>query len=675
MLSTENKMLNRIASGTMETAEQQELIKEMSVTLKDVQKAFNIYFEEDSDKEILIQWKSKFERQIQHLHDDLVNEAKRKLDENIKQKNIRKKMDEQRKNYEKTLFEKSKELALKLKESSNAITDPKAEFDTVWGNWVSELTKDAPTIKDANISNDVTDALNNFYEYGLIIHRKNYSKYRNISTAGDYQEYVTMKKSTLGSIWPLRKSLKPEDQTSIRELISNVHQKAQEKANSFPISVQGYNAAYVHEITRDVKQQLQAFKPKHDCFEFKKEFFVDVSLSVCGQAATRFAELHRKYKEANDPSSYFEKKRPEYFKVFEKYWKGATSAAVLGDQICSKLKGPILQSAYNMITESICNQIRGKPPFNGNRADLEKHILRSLAEKEGNKEEKFNDFLTYMYYPKHQYERFIKHKVEDYMAAENPQAVSALHQHIEHKQYSVVRAAEMAADKVKHVNGDAKMWLESFSNSLVDELGDTRVYLSDDDSKDITDFDIIVNVMKKELPTVIKDLKGSLTKLSDLKMEMFREKPDEILIKHFCRCCWEKCPFCGAVCTKSQEEHAGEHSADFHRSPGMTGMNYRGTTEFVIDFCTTAVASTKSFYPSGKATKSIQYQQYRTAEGEYAKWMISPDFSESVYWKWFVCEFKENLEMHFKNTFSGLGEIPAGWKTVTQSDAIASLQI
>ncbi|XP_049331647.1 interferon-induced very large GTPase 1-like [Astyanax mexicanus] len=673
MLSIEDKILNRISSGKVEAVEKQELMREMSETLQEVQTAFKEYFEEDSEKETLIQWKTRFEKQIQHLHDDLVDEAKRKLDENIKQKNILKNLDDKLINHENTLFEKSKELALDLKENESQNRDPKAQFDSVWGNWVTELTNDVPEIKDVNIPEDVLKILEESYEYGLIFNQKKRAGYIKIHTVADYSSYVSMKRVKLGPVPLWEKSLKPEDQTLIRQLISKVIQQTTEKVNSFPVSVQGYSSGYIHVIVRDVKQRVQEFKPRHDSFEFKKEFFVDLSLYVCEQAEKRFVELHRKYREANDPILHFKKKKDDYFKVFMKYYQGATSAAVLGDQICVKLKEAILQSVYNMIAKFICDQMRGKPPFNGNRGDLEKHILKSLAEQEGDKEEKFNNFLTYMNQPKIHFENFIRDRVRQYMAAENPQAASVIKEHINHKQIIVISGAEAAKDEVKSIKGDVNKWLEIFSNSLVDDLGDTKVHLSDKVTKDVTDYDVLVDVIKKELLVVVEELKGSFCKLSDLRKEMFREKPEEILIKHFCRCCWNQCPFCGAVCTNSQEDHTGDHQAEYHRSGGMKGWHYRGTREFSIDFCTTKVASDRSFYPDFSES-SVPYNKYRTAGGDYAKWMISTD-SQLTYWKWFVCEFKENLENDHKLYFSGRGKILPEWKNFSQSDAVASLGI
>ncbi|XP_066536389.1 interferon-induced very large GTPase 1-like [Hoplias malabaricus] len=674
MLGIENKMLNRVSSGNVETLQKQELMREMAVTMEGVQGAFKVFFEEENEKETLIQWKNKFQKQIELLHDELVNETMRKLDYNIQQKILRKKLDEQMVNYEKSLFEKSKELALKFRETDNGNSlNAKAEFDSVWKKWVSELAQNTPNVKDVNISDDVTSILTDFSERVLVCRHKQSKTYRRICTA-DYNAYVSMKRSMHNPI-KILKPLKPEDQRSIQELISKVTDRTTQKRNRFPVSEQGYSSAYIQDIVREVRKLVQDFRPRDNTFEFKKEFFVDLSLYVCEKAEEHFTKLHRKYKEANDPLLYFEKKKAEYFKVFEKYCQGGELAAVLGAQICAKLKETILKSVYNDIATVICNQMRGKPPFNGNRADLEKHILKALAEQKGDKDKKFEKFLIYMKQPKIHFEQFIKDKFREFISAENPQVSSAIKTFIDNKQRSVRLAAEMAREEVRRNKKDLKTWMYLFSSSLVDELGDTRVHLSDAISEDVTDCDVLVDCMNKELLDVVEELNQMLCTLSDLNMETFRESPDEILIKHFCKCCWVQCPFCGAVCTNSQEGHPGKHNADFHRSCGMNGGYYRGTSDLFIEFCTTAVAGDKYFYPYTGSNLSVPYKNYASAGGVYEEWLISTDFSELAYWKWFICEFKENLQNHHKKRFSGRGEIPDQWSEFKQVNAVESLGI
>ncbi|XP_060796349.1 interferon-induced very large GTPase 1-like [Neoarius graeffei] len=687
MMTVENKVLNRVASGIIETVQRKVLKEEMAGTLKDVQNAFKQYFEEDSEKETLIQVKCRFETQIQNLHDDLIEEAKRKVDDSIQQRSMRQNLDKQRVSYEKTLFEKSKELASRLKRETNCKTDTSKEFDSMWEQWVSEITKQAPKIKDVNISNEITEVVGEVYKHDLVSNRKRSSKYRGIGIVSDYSSYIptskgAMKRNIDKFLW--RNPFTPENLNQpIRDLINQVTEQTKKQVESFPFSTQGYNSHYIQRIAQDVKTQVQEFETKFkkdrklsdDVSVFNQDFYVDLSLYVCEQSAQSISELHRKFREVNDPLNYFEKKRDEYFNIFQKYCEGATSAPILGDRVCGKLKEAILQSVYNKIAQFASGQMREKAPFNGNRADLEKHILKSLAEQKGDKDERFKNYLTYTCNPKVHFEEFIKARVKEFMAAENPKAVSVIEECIDQKQTSIITAATKTTDEVKHVKGDANQWLDVFTKSLADELGDTRVQLCDEECKNSIDFDVLVEAIRKELPAVVEELKKRLSKISHFSMEKFRERPDEILIKHFCGCCWKQCPFCGAVCTNGQEDHPGEHNADYHRSTAVRGSYYDGTTEFSIEFCRTKVASDRSFSPSSESETLVPYKDYRKAGGVFAEWGISTDFSTLAYWKWFVCEFQENLEKCNNKQFCGDGEIPAEWKEFTLSDAVKSLRI
>lgn len=157
-------------------------------------------------------------------------------------------------------------------------------------------------------------------------------------------------------------------------------------------------------------------------------------------------------------------------------------------------------------------------------------------------------------------------------------------------------------------------------------------------------------------------------------MKMFREPPDEILIEHFCKCCWVQCPFCGVVCVNTMEDHLGDHIAPFHRNCGMRGMIYKGTDNLCLEFCTSSVASdSQSFYPTSDSDETVLWKEYRTAGPDFEKWSITPDVSELPFWKWFVCRFQNDLEKHYNKTFSGYGEIPNEWRSFTKNQALESL--
>uniref|UniRef100_A0A668VVI9 VLIG-type G domain-containing protein n=1 Tax=Oreochromis aureus TaxID=47969 RepID=A0A668VVI9_OREAU len=318
--------------------------------------------------------------------------------------------------------------------------------------------------------------------------------------------------------------------------------------------------------------------------------------------------------------------------------------------------------------EAVCNKtaidLAGKmrcnfPAFNGNRLNLEKHVLKSLAEKE-----KFDDFITYITNPRTQTEAFIKAEVEKYIFKDHKdEAVNVLKTNIDDIKTRVGEALFTATKKVQtSKEGDTDMWLNEFSNVIKDEL--TFDNICSENFSDINNFEFLKEEIKKGFTSITEEMSSlSLDKLKDS-----RQKSDEILINQLCNCCWVKCPFCAAVCTNTIEDHSpDDHSAPFHQPRAVAGGKWRNTNEMCIDFCTTLVGSDLYFYLES-SDRSVPYKNYRDGGPDFATWRITSDESKLAYWKWFVCHYKKELESHYKREFKGKGKIPDDWKTIKKDD-------
>lgn len=463
--------------------------------------------------------------------------------------------------------------------------------------------------------------------------------------------------------------LTPEDQISIKKLISDIIRKTDHLVSLKPVSEMGYDVCYMQEILNCVKTMVNAYKSKVTKFELKKDFTVDLSLYVCHKAADTFIRLHQTYTDATDPHIYLEKKKPDYYKVFQQYCTGANYAAVLAGLICSKLREPILTRAYSETANDVYQAVKCTAPFKTNKCNLEKHILTSLAS-----EMNFNKFMNFIQTPRDFYEKFIREQVETFMnntTREGPKAIILLNTHIKQTAEFVVKAAAIATNYVKTYTGNTNTWLQKFSHEISTYLEKSCTDLVSAVNYQNTDFDLLVDIIQRELDDATVEMTEALSKQSELDMEMFRTKPHEILIEYFCDSCWEKCPFCSAVCVGSNK-HAGNHYVPMHRFDGIDRWHYGNTEDFTLGFCTTLVSTNKTFLPSSE-DKSVPYSDFRSAGGKYADWIINPDPSELAYWKWFICKFQTELETCYKKKFQGNGKIPHAWKQYTVDDAIRSL--
>ncbi|XP_071240826.1 interferon-induced very large GTPase 1-like isoform X1 [Salvelinus alpinus] len=707
MLSIENQLHNRIENGKLHRVERHYLVEEMRKTREEVDKSMEKYFDEHRDKEMLIQWRGRFQTKMCELYDELVKGAKRKLEEVIQQRDARKKLDDKKTQYENKLFQKSKELASKLKDKAKDEKQLENEFNTLWGVWVAELTKDAPPIKDINISDDVTYILGEIGNESSLVHdRKSCGMYHEMCTLGSYSNYAIVSKHQdlfnddqhskdaqrkpnndqlqKNNVWGAFKSfwgfktidhigpsniLTYTDQELIRAFTNDVVKQSQKIIETKPIEKMGYNDSYMQEIATHVKESVKEFESKIRKYSFKKEFTIDLSLHVCELAGSKLADSHSKFRSNNDALTYLEQKRPQYNKIFKRYCKGSSTAAVLGELICNTLKESIVQAVYDQTAIDLAGEMQlSHPPFSGNRSNMEKHILISLAEKEN-----FDKFMTYIQNPRKHFEKFIREVAEKYMLTERSKVLALIEGNIKVKEQRVSHAVHTATKMVKNKNGDTNMWLREFSSALKDELKFAEKHFSD--FCDITDFDFLKKEVREGLANRIMEINRSLSNVSLLDMKQFRERPDEILIKHFCDCCWVQCPFCKAICTNTMEGHQPkDHNVPFHRPIGINGCHFRDTVEFSIDFCTTSVTSNGRFYPSHESEDTYLWKEYRNAGPRFVDWSITPDLSELPYWKWFVCRFQKDLERFYDKKFQGRGEIPIEWRKFTKQQAIESLK-
>lgn len=436
MLTIENQLHTRIENGELDMVELNDLYKEMNKTFGEIKKDLTSYFDDDRDKEMLAQWRGRFESKIKEFHDEQVRGVQRKLDKVIQQKKACKKLDDEKTEFENKLLQKSKELAHQLKDKAEDEETLKQQFDSVWSYWVHELTKGTKPIEDINLIKDQTFILQELgIEWDLIDESKVSGRCKTMPQIGNYSQYVSTKHqdrsggqekgytqklvgyvkqsaSKIGSLF--KESFPYEEQQLIRSLIDNVEKKSLDTIKSKPVATTGYNQTYLQEVAKNLKDAVTEFESKKK-YALKKQFTVDLALYVFDRAETWLLESHKKFQANNDVLTYVESKKMQYYNVFRSFFKGSSSAVVLGELICEKLKSSTVEVVCNNTAIALADEMKcSSPVFNGNRLNLEKHVLKSLAEKEN-----FDSFITYIIQPRKQVETFIKQEVEKYIYEEH----------------------------------------------------------------------------------------------------------------------------------------------------------------------------------------------------------------------------------------------------------------
>nr|XP_055043539.1 interferon-induced very large GTPase 1-like [Misgurnus anguillicaudatus] len=680
MLEIENKLHNRIENEAVHEVKESDLERELHEKSEEVKKSMSDFFERDRDAGILNQWKASFEIKIKELQENIVRETKKKLYQVLQQRDMKKKIDAERSQHENSLFEKSKKLGLKLKNKQNDENIINKQFDSFWKEQMGEIIRDTPTVNNIDILKDVTDLLRNIYERLSIDYKKISSEYIDMLSVPNFSYYVQLKRSNwktspIKNIYKGAKekfgfALSIEDEVQIRTLINEIAEQTDKMIQSYNIAKMGYNISYIQQLMDYIKTKITDHEEEPKVkYVFKREFFRDLVVCICQRANKTFTDQHRLFREANDPVLYFHIKREEYYRIFQKYCQGATSAAITAEFICNKLKETIELNVYKKTARDLADEMRSHcKSLNGNRSNLEKHILKRLAENED-----FTAYMTYIQNPRDHVKSFIRYEVSQYINERFYDSVQPkMEKNITQLQKKIINAAQESTKHIKEINGDLHSWLTHFTHMLSDVC---LLSVSDITGVNLSDVDITVleDVITEEISFVIYNIGSRFTEETFPVKLNKTDRPDELLINHFCQCCWVQCPFCAAICTNTIENHDGDHSVPFHRSNGLYGLCYRGTTNLSINICTSAVASDRSFYPDSDSDVKCLWKEYRKGGPKYAQWSITPDLSELPYWKWFVCKFQKNLEEYYKKTFEGSGTIPDEWRKYSKKEAIESL--
>uniref|UniRef100_A0A8C7XR67 VLIG-type G domain-containing protein n=1 Tax=Oryzias sinensis TaxID=183150 RepID=A0A8C7XR67_9TELE len=574
MLTIENQLHPQIENGQLNNIELSDISKRMRRKYEEIKTEITDYFEKDTDKELLVQWRGRFENKIKDFHQELLTGLKRKLDEVIQQKKACKNLEEKKKDFENQLLQKSKDLAHTLREIQIDKEELQMQFDSAWSHWVEELTSGIKPIEDINLEEDQFNVLQSLgFEWTLYDELKSSEKYKKLPEKGNYSKYINLNmsqkcKTALNYVEEVMKLksglLLHEDQEQIRCFIEDVQQKSLEIIQSKPVTTTGYTSTYLHEVAKTVQENVTELESKMK-ITFKKEFTVDLLLFVFHITAGWILESHKQYKDNNDAVNVLNRKKSEYFNIFSSFCRGSSSAVVFGEIICENLKVSAVEAVCNQTAVDLAGELRSNvPAFNGNRRNLEKHVLKDLAEKED-----FKKFITYIRNPREQVEDFIREQVKTYIFVENKdKALKILQKNVDDIQKLISQSFFEATEKFKTEKGEINMWMKEFSSLLSCKL--TLDTISCQNFSDVNDLDFLRDEIEKGLQIITKEMK----ELPVDEVMKSRQKPDEILIQQLCNCCWKRCPFCAAVCTNTIKDHSPEkHSVPFHRPAGVIGWH------------------------------------------------------------------------------------------------------
>ncbi|XP_075827917.1 interferon-induced very large GTPase 1-like [Microtus pennsylvanicus] len=658
VLDLQNQLNNQIQNGKILTITTNALEGPVSTKYETIKQKFDKYFQEDPDSETLVQWKANFENKLQMLKDALISDTRKKCNELISLKQSQERLDNQKSQYENELLERSRELALDVKGKKLSDEELREKFDQVWTSWIYKVSSNVPLVIEPNIDSDAENIfLQCFKKDKNITERlkKNNGEMFDIN----YDKHVQMKKRC----FIFSKKLETCHKESINETTNKIYLRFDEIIKNIRKQKRDYSQHDFHEIPMIIENELKSVSPMEN-YTFTRDYTIDLSLCLFQRASESFKEMHKAFKRANDPVNYLESKKDDFFMSFKISCQGATSITSFVDFLWLKLTPAISATIWEKMGLKVAEDMGVTcPAFNGNRANLERHVLISLAEKEN-----FDNYWQYIHHPESFFRYYIRDHIRRYCSEKDGEKIKTLLKISLGDIKKAILSAIHKTTEVANESSTASRWLDLFCGHLGSHLIFPKRDLISIEHLEIKDTEFLKEAMSAALdPALRKVEKDCSSKPID---EMVPDI-EKILSEHLCGC-WKQCPFCKAICTNTIPEHDGDHSVQFHRPQAVNGWHYHKTDYFTINCCTTSVASDRSFTLND--VDWFPYKKYRTAGGNFATWSITPDSSVQPYWKWFVCHFRSELEEKYGKKFTVLGTIPDSWTKITKEEVLDDLK-
>ncbi|XP_004648252.1 interferon-induced very large GTPase 1-like [Octodon degus] len=658
VLHLQNQLNNQIQNGKIQTLQRSSLEDPITQTYDIIKQDVEKYFNEGPESEIMIQWKGSFENKLLILKETLVSDAKKEANKLIDFKKSQQKLDEQKTTYEKEILKRSRELALSVKGKELSEEELQHKFNELWSKWVCDMASNVPPTIGPNIEVDSQNILlEHFKKEKQLVNKLKGIPQKEFGI--NYGIHIQISKKW----YQWRNGLQVGDEELINGTTKHIFSRFNEAISNIWQQHRDYNVNDFYEILKIIEEEVSS-APTNQRFLFTSQYNLDLALHLFGKASKSFEDIHSAFKKENNPVHYLERKKEDFFTSFKISSQGATSIKSFVDFLWNKLIAAVTKTTQQNMAPKIAEDMQANcDAFNGNRSNLEKHILIYLAEKEN-----FDNYWQYIHDPRSFFKVYIENYVKRHCSEEEKRIKTFLKINLNIIKNSILCAIQESTAQANDKSSTASEWLDLFCGHLEKSLIFPRADLQSIEHQEIKDMEFLKEAMSIALDSAIKKVEQNC---SNMPTDENISEIQKILSKHFCGC-WKQCPFCKAICTNTIPGHDGDHSAPFHRPKAVTGCCWHKTDEFSIDCCSTTVASDVKFLLND--TQWIPYKTYRQAGGQYASWSITPDSSSQLYWKWFVVHFQSKLEEKYQKKFKNRGKIPDAWAKITKEAVLNDLR-
>lgn len=619
-------------------------------------------------------WYDDIRAKLMNTKKELLVEYKRKCEALLKSKQARINIDSAMPDHQKRVSAFIAKLVSSVKFRDDSVATLQAIFEPHWNTFLSEILPDARNGDTLDIEKDFETHCHDKYKHQRTM--------LSSSSANETEQFLIEPKRHLqghvktgfrGTILTFFSQNKPIIQDSDIYAAQNVYTAALSAVDNYiqekERAQEDYNPTFISDMVNIVEDTV---KSSSVAKTLKLEFRTDLVIFIHHRTKKRFEILHKNIMSKNDPRAFLNQQKPEVFRQFCEKYRGRASDEIAARLLTNMLKPAIQESIFESTAIALTTELRlHVDSLSGNRSQLEVYVMKWLMHKKS-----FPDFVKFIQTPKHSVSEFIEHEISTSLFGGKGMK-SRLQRQLDLQTENYRRVLDQCISETEckfgHIN-KMRGWLKMFSKNLGKSNVSVSLPWNDLESVETQSVDNLVSFTKtlcSHISVMFDEMKLKYSNLTPEDLKRWKMSPYELLLKQWSGC-WEKCPFCSAVCTNTLDGHSGDHNLDFHRPCAVRGTQWYQTTHFVIETCS---ANMQSEYSFQHGDGFIKFKRYRTAGKPYSDWKLVPGDNLQSYWKWFLCHFKSDLERYYSYQFDGLGEIPKEWFSITESNVMEELEL
>ncbi|XP_072331425.1 interferon-induced very large GTPase 1-like isoform X2 [Scyliorhinus torazame] len=411
---------------------------------------------------------------------------------------------------------------------------------------------------------------------------------------------------------------------------------------------QDYDSTYFRDLLRIVEEKIGEHNDND--FTFNEKFKVEYTFHICCCAAAKFEMMQAEFRNKNDALELLKQEKENYFKSFRNIYQEKDQTKQRAELFCKSCLEPALLNAVNKkLGPGIVEYMRyhgkgGKFKF---RKNFQVALMLHLKE-----EDNFEKYYKYIQRTVPFEQKWLREQVTKYCAAVDGGqpllcylALDILKRFISLLKETIRQVTSQTNETTVHnVLQMFKEKLESDfqipgSQLAAITLGATNINL-EHFSQEIANF---VCEVEDRLVQHINGWRSDIgAKLKTLPIDPSSE------LYTMLSGCGASCPFCGVLCDCTNPTHS-EHSAEYHRSQGLTGYRFITSRKLVTENCTTLVASDTKFQNKDTKKELWPYKDYRNLGVRYSCWNITADttIETSAFWKWVLYKYNQQFAQRY----------------------------